>query len=80
MKRLYHYFVYLVLLLYCSFILLIQVYDQGYFKSDTIQQLKENYALPFFEQNWSMVSPQSTDGQSLFSSPILYGNTEKQFD
>ncbi|EHQ43722.1 Uncharacterised protein [Myroides odoratus] len=66
MKKLYHYFVYLVLLLYCSFILLIQVYDQGYFKSDTIQQFKENYALPFFEQNWSMFSPNPPMGNHYF--------------
>jgi len=66
MKKLYHYVVYLVLLLYCSFVFLIQVYDQGYFKSDTIQQLKENYALPFLEQNWSMFSPNPPMGNHYF--------------
>ncbi|QQU05519.1 hypothetical protein I6I89_11030 [Myroides odoratus] len=66
MKKLYHYFVYLVLFFYCSFILLIQVYDQGYFKSETIQQIKENYALPFFEQNWSMFSPNPPMGNHYF--------------
>ena len=66
MKNIYHIILQLLLLLYLSFILLVQIYDQAYFDSPCVKALKENYALPFFEQNWSMFSPNPPKGNHYF--------------
>lgn len=52
--------------LYFLFIGCVQVYDLQYFNSNTLQKIKEKYALPFFEQNWSMFSPNPPSGNHIF--------------
>lgn len=64
---------------YFFFIVLFQVYDQDYFKSETVGNIKNDYALPFFEQNWGMFSPNPPMGNHFFLIKFESNNTEGDF-
>lgn len=64
---------------YFLFIILIQVYDQNYFESEKIGEIKNKYALPFLEQNWGMFSPNPPMGNHYFLVKFESGNTESDF-
>ena len=55
-----------ILILYFLFIGCAQVNDLHYFDSKILKNIKEHYALPFFEQNWSMFSPSPPSGNRYF--------------
>lgn len=61
---------------YFFFIVLFQVYDQDYFKSEIVGNIKNDYALPFFEQNWGMFSPNPPMGNHFFLIKFESNNTE----
>lgn len=64
---------------YFLFIILFQVYDQNYFKSETVGKIKNSYALPFFEQNWGMFSPNPPMGNHYFLLKFKSKNAESSF-
>ncbi|MBB1138995.1 DUF5819 family protein [Myroides sp. WP-1] len=75
MKKIFKLFSILIVIVYFLFIGSVQLYDLNYFESKPLNQLKENYALPFFEQNWSMFSPNPPSGNHFF---LLKFSTQKQ--
>jgi hypothetical protein len=64
---------------YFLFLILFQVYDQNYFKSETVGKIKNSYALPFFEQNWGMFSPNPPMGNHYFLLKFESKNAESSF-
>ncbi|MDM1045656.1 hypothetical protein HX004_12840 [Myroides sp. 1354] len=79
MKNMYRIILQLLLFFYFSFILLVQIYDLKYVESTCIKHLKEKYALPFFEQNWSMFSPNPPKGNHYFLVKYYTATWESDF-
>ncbi|ADX67057.1 DUF5819 family protein [Weeksella virosa] len=64
---------------YFLFIIFIQVYDQNFFESEKVGKIKNKYALPFFEQNWGMFSPNPPMGNHYFLVKFESGNIESDY-
>lgn len=75
MKRIFNTLSILLVTLYFIFIGCVQVYDLDYFESEPLKRLNNDYALPFFEQNWSMFSPNPPRGNHFF---LLKFSTQTQ--
>lgn len=67
---------------YFGSIILVQGYQQGwhFMQSYSIKNLNDNYILPFFEQNWSMFTPNPPDGKRVIAVQFYSKHMGKKMD
>lgn len=69
-----------LLILHFSCVILVQLYDLQYIKTERIKKIKNFYIIPYFEQNWGMFAPNPPQGNQYFLIKFHSGNNSVVID